>query len=70
MNEKLLEDARLSAYLDVNDVSDLVGLQVSGQMLDTLLFVGAREHVASTATVTLRIRHFEALTEGKKVRSL
>lgn len=52
-------------YLDVNDVSDLVGLQVGGQMLDTLLFVGAREHVASTATVTLRIRHCEALTESR-----
>ena len=48
------------SYLDVDDVAELVGLQVGGQVLDALGLVGAREHVARSAPVTFRVRHLES----------
>ena len=50
----LLEGA---AALDVDNVSDLVGLEIGGQMLHSLLLVPPGEHVPGAATVTFRIRH-------------
>ena len=49
----------MNAYLDVDDVSNLVRPQVGGQVLHTLPFVSAGEHVAGSATITLWIRHFD-----------
>jgi hypothetical protein len=51
------------SYLDVNDVAELVGLQVGGQVLDALLLVGAREHVAGAASVALRVGHLDSSPE-------
>ena len=48
------------SYLDVDDVAELVGLQVGGQVLNALRLVGAREHVAGSATITFGVRHCES----------
>jgi hypothetical protein len=54
------------SHLDVNDVSQPVGLEVGGQVLDTLLLEGACEHVAGAASVTFRVHHFELSPEKRK----
>ena len=55
-----------TSYLDINDIAELVGLQVGGQVLDTLLLVGAREHVSRSASVTIGVHHFESCPEKAK----
>ncbi len=55
----LLEGA---VALDVDDVADLVGAQVGGEVLDALALVGAREHVSRAAAVALGVRHGVGVT--------
>ena len=56
------------SYLDVDDVAELVGLQVGGQVFNSLLLEGAREHVARSAPVTFRVRHLESSPENETRR--
>ena len=42
---------------DVDDISDLVGFEIGGQMLDTLLLVAPREHVPGATAVSLGVGH-------------
>jgi len=52
--------------LDVNDVTNLVGLQVGGQRDSTMLSEVPLEHVTSTRSVTVTITiflfHFTSVT--------
>ena len=48
--------------LDINNVTNLVELEVSGQMLNTLLLVGSREHVPGATTVSCRVCHLLAVS--------
>jgi hypothetical protein len=47
-----------SVGLDVNDITDLVDLEVSGKRDSTMVAELAREHVACASTNTVRVRHF------------
>ena len=53
---------------NVNNVSDLVELEVCGQMLNTLLLVATREHVPRATTVSLWVSHLLYLKLEQKVR--
>ena len=45
---------------DVDDISDLVGFEIRGQMLDTLLLVAPGEHVSGATTVSCGVDHLGA----------
>ena len=42
---------------DINDISDLVSLEIRGQMLDSLLLVAPGEHVPGATAVSCRVDH-------------
>merc|ERR1719438_733591 len=46
-----------TATFHINNISNLVELEISGQMLDTLLLVGSGEHVSGATTVSCWVRH-------------
>ena len=43
--------------LDINNVSDLVELEVGGQMLHTSFLVASGEHVSGATTISLGVGH-------------
>ena len=46
--------------LDVNDISDLVGFEIRGQMLHSPLLVGPGEHVSGATAVSCGVDHLGA----------
>merc|ERR550517_2242730 len=46
-----------SAAFNIHDISDLVGLQVGGQMLNSTLLVASGEHVSGATAVSLGVSH-------------
>ena len=55
--------------LDVNDVTDLVGLQVGGKLDGhTMLPEVTGEHVAGASTDTIGVRHDESILLARKER--
>ena len=42
---------------DINDISDLVSLEIRGQMLDSLLLVAPGEHVSGATAVSCWVDH-------------
>ena len=45
--------------LDVNNVTNLVHLEIGGEVLHTGLLEAAREHVSRSATVSSWVSHFD-----------
>lgn len=49
----------LTAGLHIDNISNVEGVQVSGQMSGSVLTIGNRESVAGACAITVRVRHLD-----------